>query len=404
MPGACRPCGGGRPGGHAMSNRVSAPTARYVLSLAIVALLYYVAGRIGLELAYLNGAVAALWPPAGFGLAVLFLYGVRLWPAIVIGDLFLADFSTPLGTVLAQTVGNTVAVAVAAVLLRRLTGGRGGLERVPDVLALVGCALVAAVVSAAFGPLSLRLGDVISADELGDVFRTWTLGDAAGVLVVTPLILTWATFGVRGLHRRELLEGAALLGSLVALAELLPQRDVPYIVFPVLLWAAIRFGPRGAATAVFVVCSITVWNTAQNDGPFVRDSITDSLLATQLFIAISALTSLVLAAVTAERRRVAAELAALAGEQAALRRVATLVASGAPPRRVFEQVTEEVARLLGMPGASVMRYDGERTATVVGGWSDDGGLTPPGGSTFDPEGGPRGAKGPRSRAPPRVRR
>ena len=70
-----------------------------------------------------------------------------------------------------------------------------------------------------------------------------------------------------------------------------------------LLWAAVRFGPRGAATAVFVVCSITVWNTAQNDGPFVRDSITDSLLATQLFIAISALTSLVLAAVTAERRR-----------------------------------------------------------------------------------------------------
>src|SRR4051794_23511685 len=411
MPGACRPCGGGRPGGHAMSNRVSAPTARYVLSLAIVALLYYVAGRIGLELAYLNGAVAALWPPAGFGLAVLFLYGVRLWPAIVIGDLFLADFSTPLGTVLAQTVGNTVAVAVAAVLLRRLTGGRGGLERVPDVLALVGCALVAAVVSAAFGPLSLRLGDVISADELGDVFRTWTLGDAAGVLVVTPLILTWATFGVRGLHRRELLEGAALLGSLVALAELLPQRDVPYIVFPVLLWAAIRFGPRGAATAVFVVCSITVRNTAQNEGPFVRGSITDSLLATQLFIAVAALTSLVLAAETAERGKAAAALAAseasqrsLADEQAALREVATLVASGAPPSRVFENVTEQVARLLGLPGASVMRYDGAKTATVVGGWSQDGTLTLPLASTFDLDGDTVVARVLRTGRPQRVER
>ena len=119
------------------------------------------AGRIGLELAYLNGAVAALWPPAGLGLAVLFLYGVRLWPAIVIGDLLLGDYSTPLGTVLAQTIGNTVALVVAALLLRRLTGGRGGLDRVADVLALFVCALVAAVVSAAFGPLSLRLGDVI---------------------------------------------------------------------------------------------------------------------------------------------------------------------------------------------------------------------------------------------------
>jgi hypothetical protein len=143
--------------------------------------------------------VAALWPPAGLGLAVLFLYGVRLWPAIVVGDLLLGDYSTPLGTVLAQTFGNTVAVVVAALLLRRLTGGRTGLERVADVVAFVACALVAALISAAFGPLALRLGDVISADELGEVFRTWTLGDAAGVLVVAPVILTWATRASR--HR-----------------------------------------------------------------------------------------------------------------------------------------------------------------------------------------------------------
>ena len=103
---------------------------RYAGALALVALAYYVAGRIGLELAYLDGAVAALWPPAGLGLAVLFLYGIRLWPGIAIGDLLLGDFSTPLGTVLAQTLGNTVALVVAALLLRRLTRGRGSLERV----------------------------------------------------------------------------------------------------------------------------------------------------------------------------------------------------------------------------------------------------------------------------------
>src|SRR3954453_21525478 len=96
----------------------------YVGAVGLVAAAYYLAGRIGLELAYLDGAVAAIWPPAGIGLAVLFLFGLRLWPGIVAGDLLLGDFSTPLGTVLAQTIGNTVAVVVAAVLLRRLTGGR----------------------------------------------------------------------------------------------------------------------------------------------------------------------------------------------------------------------------------------------------------------------------------------
>src|SRR3954454_6803046 len=383
-----------RPGGLAL----------YAVSIALVAAAYYLAGRIGLELAYLNGAVAALWPPAGIGLAVLFLGGVRLWPGVVIGDLWLGDFSTPFATVLAQTVGNTIALVGAVLVLRRLTGGRGDLARVGDVLALVACALLAAVISGAIGPVALRLGGVITASELPRVFRTWILGDACGVLVVAPALLTWVSIGTAGLKRRDLVEGAIVIATLVVLAELPSQRDVPYIVFPVLLWAALRFGPRGAATATLVICSITVWNTAQADGPFVRDSITDSLLATQLFIAISALTSLVPPAVTAEGRRVGAELAALAGEQAALRRVATLVASGAQPSRVFEQVTEELARLLDMPGAGVMRYDGARTATVVGGWSDHGALSLPLGSTFDLDGDTVVAKVLRSGGPQRLER
>ena len=185
--------------------------ALYVCSVALLALAYYLAGRIGLELAYLDGAVAALWPPAGLGLAVLFLGGVRLWPGVVIGDLLLGDFSTPLGTVVAQTVGNTLALVVAALLLRRLTGGRGELERVADVVALLACALLAAVISGAVGPLALRLGDVIEAGDLGRVFRTWILGDASGVLVVAPALLTWATRGLQGIRRRDVFEGTVAL-------------------------------------------------------------------------------------------------------------------------------------------------------------------------------------------------
>ena len=267
------------------------------------------------------------------------------------------------------------------------------MERTLDVLALVLCAAVVALVSAAFGPTSLRLGDVVPADELGRVFRTWSLSDFCGVLVVAPVVLTWASYGVRGIRRRDLIEGAIGLLVLGVLAEVAPQRDVPYIVFPVLLWAALRLGPRGAATAIVVVCSITVWNTAQEDGPFVRDSITDSLLATQLFIATAALTSLLLAAVTAERTRAARALAAseatqreLADEHAALRRVATLVAAEAPPGEVFQQVTEEVGWLLGLPAAAVVQYDGANQATVVATWSEDGRPAPPVGTPLGLDG------------------
>ena len=360
--------------------------SRYVASIALVAAAYYVAGRIGLELAYLDGAVAAIWPPAGLGLAVLVLYGPRMVPGIVIGDLLLADFSTPLGTVLAQTVGNTVAVVLGALLLLRLTDGRTALNRVGDVLALIVVAVVAALISAAFGPLALRLGGVITAGELDDVFRTWTLGDAAGTLVVAPAILTWATTRTLAIRRRDLIEGLALLAVLLVLAEVAPQRDVPYVVFPVLLAAALRFGPRGAATAILVVCSIAVWNTAQEDGPFVRESLTDSLLATQLYIAIASVTSMLLAAAGAERLRAERSQSALAREQAALRRVATLVATEPGPGRVFDQVTEEVGRLLGLPGANVMQYDGLRSVTIVGAWSADDRPTFPVGERIEVDG------------------
>jgi signal transduction histidine kinase len=391
---------GAEQGRHAVSARLEAlrrsqhgRVALYASSLALVALAYYLAGRLGLELAYLDGAVAVMWPPAGLGLALLFLYGIRLWPGILIGDLLLGDFSTPLGTVLGQTVGNTLALVVATLLLQRLAGGRVNFERTRDVLALVAAAAVAALVSAAFGPTALRLGDVISADEFGQVFRTWSLSDASGVLVVAPVVLIWATTGLRGIRRRDLVEGAVGFAVLIALAEVAPQRDVPYIVFPVLLWAALRLGPRGASMAILVVCSITVWNTAHEEGPFVRDSITDSLLATQLFIATAALTSLLLAAVTAERLGAARALAvseaaqrALADEHAALRRVATLVAAESPPSHVFQQVTEEVGRLLGLPRASVVQFHGNRTATVVGAWREHGDLRFPVGASLDLDG------------------
>jgi signal transduction histidine kinase len=323
--------------------------------------------------------VGSVWPPVGVGIAALYLFGLRLWPGVVVGDLLVADFSTPIGTVVAQTVGNTVAVVLAALLLRRLCRGRAGLERVGDVFALVGCAVVAAGVSALVGPPSLWLGGVIERHQLDDVFRTWFLSDLSGALVVTPALLVWAGTPLR-VSRRYAAELLVLLTALVLIAELPPQRDVPYVVFPLLILAALRLGPRGAATAIFVVSSITVWNTANNAGPFVRDSLTQSLLTTQLFIAVAALTSLILAAVTAERRRAVAALRAneerlrdLAAEQAALRRVATLVASEAAPEDVFERVTVEAARFLRASVANIVRYDDAGdSAAIVGGWAEEG--------------------------------
>jgi signal transduction histidine kinase len=361
--------------------------AWYVLGVGAVTGLYYVSARAGLHLAYLNGSVTALWPPVGVGIAALVIGGPWLWPGIVIGDLLVADFSTPWGTVLGQTVGNTLEVLVAALLFLRFAGDRRDLERVWDVMALVCGAIVGTFISAAFGVVSLRLGDVIPAHEFDSVFRTWWLSDLSGALVFAPLLLVWSTNRSWRLPRLRAAEGALLLVALILLVEVPSQRVVPYIVFPVLIWAALRFGPAGAATAVAIVSALTVWNTAQGSGPFVRESITQTVLASQLFVAVAALTSLVLAAVTSEREVSEEAQRQLIAEQTALRRIATLVASEAASERVFEEVTLEAARTLGASAATLGRFDADDTVTFIGAWSRSGALAFPVGTTLSLEGG-----------------
>src|SRR3954447_3559228 len=378
------------PAGHRLAGLRATPAGRRWLhagAVVLLAVLYWAAAKIGLRLAYLDGAVTALWPPVGVGIAALVLFGPWLWPGVVLGDLLVADFSTPLGTVVGQTAGNTLEVLVGALLLRRLARAGVAMNRVRDVLALVAAGAAGTLISACFGTASLRLGDVIPKHETVEVWRTWWLSDFSGALVLTPAILAWRRGWPAHMSRARLIEAAVLLTALVLLAELPAQRDVPYVVFPALIWAALRFGPQGASFAVLVAASLTVWNTGHNAGPFVRASITDSLLSTQLFMAAAALTSLILAAVTseresadealrqdiaqrreAERALVASERATrrLADEQMALRRIATLVASEAAPSAVFEQVTAEVGRLFGVPSARVVRYGEGAEARIVG--------------------------------------
>jgi signal transduction histidine kinase len=308
---------------------------RYVGAVGAVGAIYWLAAKAGLQLAYLHGTVSALWPPVGVGMALLILYGVSLWPGIVLGDLAVADFSQPAGTILGQTVGNTLEVMIAAILFSRLAQGRTGFGRQRDVAALVAAAVVGTAVSAAFGAGSLRLGGVISSGELGAVWRTWFLGDFSGALVFAPLLLCWLGARIDAITPRQALEGVAIATVIGVIALLPSQRDVPYIMFPVLIWAALRGGPRGAAGAVALATTLTVYNTAHHAGPFTRATITQSLLATQLFVAAAAVTSLVLGAVIEERHTA---LEALRENERSLRDSrARIVKAGDAARRRLER-------------------------------------------------------------------
>ena len=169
------------------------------------------AARIGLHLAYphhgtsTHGSVTAFWPPVGLGIAALVLYGPRLWPAIVIGDLLAADYSTPLGVTLGQTLGTVVGDrrrGRPAIRLGARTAGTQG----QDVLVLIVCGAAGTALGAGLGVLAIWIAGDLPAIGAGRIWRTWWLSDLAGALVVTPAALTWATARVR-LTRRQMVEG-----------------------------------------------------------------------------------------------------------------------------------------------------------------------------------------------------
>jgi len=376
---------GERPGEDSPATRAS--VQRSLAGIVVTGIVIFGAARLGLYLSYpqrgvsINGTTTAFWPPVGVGIAALVLYGPRLWPGVLIGDFLAVHPSTPLGVPIAQAAGTTIAVIVAALLLVRLGARTPGL-RVRDVLTLILCSAAGTAAGATSGVLTVWIAGDLPAGGAEQTWRTWWLSGLAGALVVTPAMLTWAGARLR-LKRADALESALLVALLIVLTNLSSQRDVPYILFPLLIWAALRFGPRGASAALLAASAVTIWDTSSGSGPFVRNSLTDSLLATQLFIGVAALTSMILAAVTAEHAASEAAARGLAHEQAALRRIATLLVSESDPARVFNQVMEEAARALGVASASLVRYESPMLVTVMGGWSETDALLFPVGSTIE---------------------
>jgi signal transduction histidine kinase len=265
---------------------------------------YYAAGRAGLALQY-SGPVTAIWPPVGVGVAALYLGGLRWWPGVLIGDLLLSDSSLPVGSRIGITVGNMADILVIALLLRRLVGPRAALDRLEQLGGVLVAIAAGAAITSTFALVSVLAAGAIGSSESLTFWRSWFLSDASGSLVIVPLVLAWARAPSAAWRGRGGWEGALMIGAVAALSVIALSSSQPltYMVFPALMWAALRFGQQGATLAVALAAGLAVWITARDVGPFVQQSITDSTLSTQLYIAVAALATLCLAAVVSERRR-----------------------------------------------------------------------------------------------------
>jgi integral membrane sensor domain MASE1 len=281
------------------------PAPALLARICLLAGAYYGSAKLGLSFAFETPNVTAIWPPTGVALAALVLWGPRVWPGVAIGA-FLANAWTeiPLAAAAGITLGNTLEAIAGAYLLRRVTAFRPSLERARDVLALVLLGgIVSTTISATMGVLTLIGADEVAAGDFWSVWRVWWLGDMGGDLLIAPLLLVAATHWPYDRAPGRALEAAVLAVAVAGVGVLVfsHETNLAYLVFPLLIWAALRFWQPGAAVASVAVAAIAVAYTSAGDGPFMQPNEDDSLLLAQTFVGVAGVTVMLLAAVIAER-------------------------------------------------------------------------------------------------------
>src|SRR6266581_688810 len=264
-------------------------------AIGILTVIYFIVGKLSLQLAFVHPSASPVWPPAGIALAALVVFGYRTWPAIFLGA-FLVNVTTAgnIGTSLCIATGNTLEAVCGAWLVNQFAGGTRIFDRAQDVFKFALAVMVSTAVSPTFGVTSLAVGGLADWANYRAIWLTWWLGDATGALVVAPLLILWSIGPRWRLNPKRHLEVGLLLLVLLMLGE---------AVFGGWFPITARNYPIS-----FICGPIAIWGTLQGFGPFVMETKNQSLLIAQTSTAVLAITALALAAGMAERRRAEAAI------------------------------------------------------------------------------------------------
>jgi PAS domain S-box-containing protein len=311
--------------------------APYAIQVFILFTLYFITGKIGLSVVPVSGFAALAWPPAGLSLAALLLFGNRLWPGVALGALAVnlmqgAQVLTALGI----SIGNTAEALVGAFVLRRFCGFHASLDRIKDALAIVVVGIfLSSPISATMGTLCLWLSGAVDKATSAATWTAWWAGDGLSAVLIAPFLLVWGTQRSSVRMKFGRLGEAVLLFLLLCIAcgiifsgiliALPGNYPLAYLTFPFLIWAAIRFGQRGAVSASMIIYIFGIWGTYRSLPLYPREISVAELYFLQTYQAVSASTAMILASVIVAQKR---------GEEALLR------AHGELERKVAERTEE----------------------------------------------------------------
>jgi signal transduction histidine kinase len=274
---------------------------------------YFAVGKLSLLLSIPPGYATAVWPPAGVALAALWRGGLRLWPGVWLGAVML-NFSIAgsLPLALAIAAGNTLEALAAAVMVQLALPGRDApFDRVESPALLALAAVSCAVIAASVAIVALVLDGAFPAGNWALNWLTWWLGDAAGILITVPLILSWMRPAGTAWTRSRVLEAAALAATvlLALVVHFGPlEADGRFLLLPAVIWCAVRFGEREVTSLCVLLGGAAVVQLFLAGRTLEEPGTARALLLLQAYIATLVLAGLTLNILVRQLRRMNAIL------------------------------------------------------------------------------------------------
>ncbi len=297
--------------------------SKWLLVAIPLAAVYYGSGKLGIAIALPipPGNITALWPPSGIAWAANLCFGYRFWPAILLADMLTNvpglfenshDLTKAICTAGASAFGAVFEAIGGTVLVRRWIGNFYLFDRSENVFKFILITLVCTAISALFGVSITCLSGIADWASFGYFWYTWWIGNAIGIIVFTPMLLTWRQYLYHQIKPRQLIEGLLFLGVLLSAGIIAFELGYPveYLFIPCLVWGNFRFGLLGSTTGVAIVTTLAILGTIKGVGSFLRPSLNESLILLQSFMGSAAVTTLLLGAVIAERKASQSALAA----------------------------------------------------------------------------------------------
>ncbi|HSD62510.1 MAG TPA: MASE1 domain-containing protein [Ignavibacteriaceae bacterium] len=357
----------------------------HVLKIFAIAILYFVGGKIGLGLAFIDPSVSSVWPPTGIAIAALYILGDKVWPSVFLGAFFVSlttygSFFTSLGI----ACGNTIEAVLAVYFIDLFIPDRNIFFRPLDVVRYsFFSGIVATYVSAAVGVICLYLSGLITLNSVLPVGLTWWLGDIGGALIIAPFLILWKNNYKIEWKPRKFLEFIFVLSLISFIIYYTFVDGIPtltqlfpfiFMTIPFIIFLAVRFSPRETATAILFLYLITLWQSLGYLNISIKESSNLSLQMIHIFICILFIAFMPLAADVYQRKHLEGSLKEKVKQQETLSVFGLNVLSGNNLNAILRETVELIYKTLKIDYCKIQKLlPGEKELLIIEGigWNEE---------------------------------